>query len=75
MLDNYEKNEEFFRTSHGESLAASILLLAGSKVGVSKTDFLEALKPWNKKMFSRVEMIKKNACYKQWKKIFTKIVA
>jgi len=44
MLDNYEKNEEFFKTSHGESLAASILLLAGSKVGVSKTDFLRGPK-------------------------------
>lgn len=75
MLDNYEKNEEIFKTSHGESLAASILLLAASKVGVSKTDFLEALKPWNKKMFTKVEMIKKNACYKLWKKIFIKIVA
>lgn len=73
FLGWYELHENEFKTSQADSIAAVILLLVGTKFKVSKRDFQSGLKPLNKSMFSKIEKIKKAACYQGLKIAFREI--
>jgi len=73
MLDFMNNNVEMMKNQHAESIAASICLLVGSKIGISKKDFLDAMKPMKKNMLTKVEKIKKSTCYSIMKKAFKKL--
>lgn len=75
MLDFFSSNVNQLKNQHAESIAASICLLVGSKIGVSKKDFLDAMKPMKKNMVSKVDKIKKSTCYIQMKVAFKKVLA
>ena len=73
MLDYFSNNSEEMKNQHAESIAASICLLVESLIGISKKDFLEAMKPMKKNMLTKVEKIKKSTCYSIMKKAFKKV--
>lgn len=75
MLDFFSSNVEQLKNQHAESIAASICLLVGSKIGISKKDFLDSMKPMKKNMLSKVDKIKKSTCYIQLKKAFKNVIA
>lgn len=75
MLDFFSSNAEQLKNQHAESIAASICLLVGSKIGISKKDFLDSMKPMKKNMLTKVDKIKKSTCYIQMKKAFKNIIA
>lgn len=70
-----EAKEELFKGIKGESIADSLLLIAGSYVGISKKDFLQNLRPNEKFTNSRITEIKKFLTYKHLKKGLSKIYA
>merc|ERR1712010_294551 len=73
MLDYFTNNSDEMKNQHAESIAASICLLVGSLIGISKKDFLEAMKPMKKNMLTKVEKIKKSTCYSLMKRAFKKV--
>ena len=75
MLDFFSSNIDSLKKQHAESIAASICLFVGSKIGISKKDFLEAMKPMKKNMVNKVDKIKKSTCYIQLKKAFKNVIA
>jgi len=75
LLDFCEANEKFVSTSHAESIAGCILLLVSTQLGIGKKQFLNALSPMKKRMFQKVEHIKKSSCYTQLKNGYSTIKA
>lgn len=75
MLDYFSAHVESLKNQHAESIAASICLLVGSKIGISKKDFLDSMKPMKKNMVTKVDKIKKSTCYIQLKKAFKNVIA
>jgi len=74
MLDFFSANSDSLKNQHAESIAAAICLLIGSRIGISKKDFLDAMKPMKKNMLSKVDKIKKSTCYIQMKKAFKDVI-
>lgn len=70
FLKWYELNQDEFKYCKGDSIAASILLLVGTKIGISKKDFRLALRSLEKELFNKIENIKKTACYQGLKSAF-----
>jgi len=67
LLDYCKNNEEIVKNSHAESIAGCILLLVASQMGVGKKDFVSALMPMKKRMFSKTQLIKKASVYQDLK--------
>lgn len=74
MQDFIEEHEESFRKHQSDSMAGCTLFLISSYIKISKKDFMESLKPLRKKLFTKIDKIKKSACYNPLKKAFQHIV-
>ena len=73
MLNFVEENHNDFKRHQGESVAICMQLLIGSKLGLSRRDFLEAWRPMKRKLFKSIESIKTSRCYLPLKSAFGKI--
>merc|ERR1711998_528430 len=70
LLEYCDANEELIGNTQPEAVAGCILLLASSQVGIGKSEFLRALAPMKKAMFSKICLIKKARCYGVLKSAF-----
>lgn len=70
MLAYIENHEDEFRKHQSDSVAGCAMLIVSSFLGVSRKDFLAALRPLGKNLFRTVERIKKSACYNRLKEGF-----
>merc|ERR1711988_333227 len=75
MLEFCDNNEDMIGNTQPETVAGCILLLAGSQVGIGKSEFLRALAPMKKAMFTKICLIKKARSYGVLKSAFSKILA
>lgn len=75
LLDYCENNEDIVRNSHAESISGCILLLVASHLGVGKKDFIAALAPMKKRMFGKVQLIKKASVYQDLKTGYSQILS
>lgn len=75
MISYIEQIDETIKGYRADSIADSLLLLVGSQVGVSKSDFLKNLKIGEKVTGGRINEIKKFHSYKHLKKGLKAILA
>lgn len=75
LLEFCDANEELLGNTQPETVAGCILLLCGSQVGIGKSEFLRALAPLKKAMFTKICLIKKARSYGILKSAFNKILA
>lgn len=74
LLDYLGMNHESYKTSRADSLAVCYILLVGSKLGLSKKDFVECLKLQKLAMVEHISRIKKTRCYLEAKRAFIDIL-
>lgn len=70
LVGYMEANGSKFKGVRGGSIADAMLLLVGSKIGLSKKDFLENIRTSERWTAGRLNDIKKYLCYKNLKKGF-----